>query len=241
MLLFFAFFAGVLSVLAPCVLPVLPVILWAGLSKKNQTSPYVILWSALFFIFVFTFLLKVSTLFLNIDARVWNLISAIIIILYGLILLFPNIWDQIKSSFSSQPTTMKKEEKSWFWAEVLLGASLGPIFASCSPTYALIISTILPQNLFMGTLSILAYILGFGAVLLIVIYFGQEAIKKLRRYANPNGIFKKVIAILLILTGVLIISWGFKWIETQLVNSGFGATLTRIEQNALKNNLNDLP
>lgn len=241
MLLFFAFFAGVLSVLAPCVLPVLPVILWAGLSKKNQTSSYIILGSALFFIFVFTFLLKVSTLFLHIDARVWNLISAIIIILYGLVLLFPNIRDQIKSSFSSQPTIIKKEEKSWFWAEVLLGASLGPIFASCSPTYALIISTILPQNLFMGTLSILAYILGFGAVLLIVIYFGQEAIKKLRRYANPNGIFKKVIAILLILTGVLIVTWGFKWIETQLVNSGFGSTLTRIEQNALKNNLKNLP
>lgn len=239
MLLFFAFFSGVLSVLALCVLPVLPVLLWGGLSKKNTASPYIVLGSALFFIFVFTFLLKVSTLFLNIDAQVWNWVSAIIIVMYGLILLFPEIWDQFKSFFSfKQSKTLHntKEEKSWFWVEVLLGASLGPIFASCSPTYALIISTILPQNLLMGTISILAYILGFWAVLLVIIYFGQEAIKKLRRYANPNGIFKKLIAVLLIITGILIVSGGFKWIETQLVQSGFWSTLTRIEQNALKNN-----
>lgn len=98
---------------------------------------------------------------------------------------------------------------------------MGPIFASCSPTYALIIGSILPQNLLMGTLGILAYILGFGMILLLVIFFGQEAIKKLRRYANPDGIFKKIIGGMLILTGILIVSGAFKWIESQLVNSGF--------------------
>ena len=153
-------------------------------------------------------------------------------------MLFPQLRDRLKLLFSSSKPTAslkKQEKKSGFWADVLLGASLWPIFASCSPTYALIISTILPQNLTMGIFSIFAYILGFWLVLAIVIYFGQEAVKKLNRYANPNGIFKKVIWILLILTGVLILSWGFKRIEAKLVDSPFWKNLIRIEKNALNN------
>ena len=29
---------------------------------------------------------------------------------------------------------------------VLLGMALGPVFASCSPTYALVLATVLPAN-----------------------------------------------------------------------------------------------
>ena len=238
MILFFAFFAGVLSVLAPCVLPVLPVLLWGGIAKQNSRSPYIILISSLVFIFLFTLLLKVSTLFIAVPNYIWTWISAVIILIYGFFMLFPQLWDRLKLLFSSSKPTAsvkKQERKSGFWADVLLGASLWPIFASCSPTYALIISTILPQNLTMGIFSIFAYILGFWLVLAIVIYFGKEAVKKLNRYANPNGIFKKVIWVLLILTGVLILSWGFKWIEAKLVDSPFWKNLIRIEKNALNN------
>lgn len=236
MILLFAFFAGVLSVLAPCVLPILPVLLWGGLAKGNKYSPYIILISSLLFIFTFTLLVKIGTSFLPINQEIFTLISAIIISGYGIILIWPQIWDYCKSLFPSKKTqTIKKEQKSWFRSDVLLGASLGPIFASCSPTYALIISSILPASLAMGILSIMMYIIGFGLVIFIIIYFGKEALQYLRRYANPNGIFKKTIWVILILTWILIISWGFKWLETQLVNSSFWTSITRIEKNALRN------
>lgn len=236
MILFFAFFAGVLSVLAPCVLPLLPVLLWAGFAQKNKASPYIILISALFFIFVFTFFFKLATGFLPLSQEVFTGISWVLILFYGVLLLYPDLWERIKGFFPFlKQQTVKKEQKNWFWSDVLLGASLGPIFASCSPTYALIISTILPASLLMGTLSILAYILGFGAVIFVVIYFGKEVLQTLRRYANPDGIFKKIIGIVLIITGILVMTGGFKWIETQLVNRDFGSSLMRIEQNAIKN------
>ncbi|MDO4713655.1 MAG: sulfite exporter TauE/SafE family protein [bacterium] len=181
-------------------------------------------------------MLKVSTSLLHIDPWIWNRFSTAIIIGYGLLLLFPQLWDRIKSRFQSKTssTTFKKEKKTGFVADVLLGASLGPLFASCSPTYALIIGTILPQNLWMGTLSILMYILGFGAVLFFIIYFGKEAIKKLSRYANPNGIFKKVIGVLFILTGIGICTGGFKYLESKLVEAGIGSSILNIEKNALQ-------
>lgn len=236
MILFFAFFAWILSVLAPCVLPILPVLLWGWLAKGNKASPYIILISSLFFIFVFTLLVKIWTSFLPIDQEIFTLISALIIAGYGIILIRPQLRDRFKSLFPSSKTqTIKKEQKVWFRSDVLLGASLWPIFASCSPTYALIISTILPASIAMGVLSILMYILGFGLVIFIIIYFGKEALQHLRRYANPDGIFKKIIGIILLITGILILSGGFKRLETQLVNSTFGTSLTRIEKNAIKN------
>lgn len=235
MVLFFAFFAGVLSVLAPCVLPMLPVLLGGGLAKKDSSAPYVILISSLVFIFLFSFVLKVSTVFLGISQTVLNWISALIIAGYGVLLLFPQLWDWIKLQFPQQAQIVKKkEQKSGFWWEVILGASLGPLFASCSPTYALIIGTILPQSLWMGTLSIVIYLFGFGLVLFLVLYFGKEAVKKLNRYANPDGIFKKVLGIILIITGVLVASGGMKYLEAQLVNSSFGTYFVKFERDALK-------
>ena len=118
MILFFAFFAGVLSVLAPCVLPVLPVLLWGGIAKQNSKSPYIILISSLVFIFLFTLLLKVSTLFIAVPNYIWTWISAVIILIYGVFMLFPQLWDKLKLLFSSSKPTAsvkKQEKKSGFW------------------------------------------------------------------------------------------------------------------------------
>lgn len=86
----------------------------------------------------------------------------------------------------------------------------------------------------MGTLSIVIYLFGFGLVLFLVLYFGKEAVKKLNRYANPDGIFKKVLGIILIITGVLVASGGMKYLEAQLVNSSFGTYFVKFERDALK-------
>lgn len=61
-----AFLAGVLSVLAPCVLPVLPVMLGGGLSARARYRPIVIGVSTAVCITLFTVLLKVSTAFINV-------------------------------------------------------------------------------------------------------------------------------------------------------------------------------
>ena len=214
MILFFAFFSGVLSVLAPCVLPVLPVLLWGAATETNPKRSYLILSSALICIFSFTFLLKV---------------------IYGMFLLFPGLRDRIKSQFPHSKTVKTPQQhKTGPLAEIALGASLGPIFASCSPTYALIIGAILPQNLLMGTLSILFYVLGFWSILFIIIFFWREAIKRLKGYANPDWRFKKSIGILLIITGGMIISGGFKYLETKLLELPFSTALIKIEQQTIK-------
>ena len=61
---------------------------------------------------------------------------------------------------------------------VFMGFALGPVFSSCSPTYALILAIILPAGFVFGTIALISYILGLAFILLLIAAFGQKLIKK---------------------------------------------------------------
>ncbi len=71
-LAFVSFIAGVLTILAPCVLPVLPVILAGSLTEKEKWYPYLVTLSLALSIVVFTVLLKASTAFIDIPSSFWS-------------------------------------------------------------------------------------------------------------------------------------------------------------------------
>ncbi len=74
-LLLIAFVAGLLTVLAPCTLPLLPVIIGGSVSgESNFKRACIIAVSLGVSVFVFTLLLKVSTLFINIPQSFWQII-----------------------------------------------------------------------------------------------------------------------------------------------------------------------
>ena len=50
----------------------------------------------------------------------------------------------------------------------MIGAALGPVFSSCSPTYALIVATVLPQSFLSGLFYISVYVIGLALMLLLV-------------------------------------------------------------------------
>lgn len=93
-----SFIAGVLTVLAPCILPLLPVVIGGSLSNGgastfNKKKAFTIIMSLGLSVIVFTLLLKASTLFIDIPEYVWKWISGSIVILLGLVTLFPSLWE----------------------------------------------------------------------------------------------------------------------------------------------------
>src|SRR4051812_8480642 len=96
-LLIIAFLAGILTVLAPCVLPLLPVIVGGSLSgeKIHRHKALTVTLSLGVSVIVFTLLLKVSTLFIHIPESLWMWISGGIIILFGLTILFPSLLNSL--------------------------------------------------------------------------------------------------------------------------------------------------
>jgi len=235
-LLLTSFLSGILTVLAPCVLPILPVILGGTLGDKNKWRPLVIAVALASSVVVFTLLLKVFTLFINIPQEFWRYFSGTIILLFGLFLLLPEFWDflSIKLNFtqSSEGLMQKAQGNRSLWASVLLGASLGPVFSSCSPTYFVILATVLPVSFGAGLVYLLVYAVGLALILLAIGYLGQFLTKKLKFAANPRGFFKRALGVLLVLVGLGIVSGLEKALEEKLQESGFGATT--LEQDLLK-------
>lgn len=235
-LLFVSFLAGALTVLAPCVLPLLPVII-GGSVGGTKRNPYVITLSLAAAIVIFTLLLKFSTLFINIPAGVWSGISGIIIILFGLISTFPGVWEKINfklglSRRSDEILAESARTKKW-WSDILIGLSLGPVFSSCSPTYFLILATVLPRSLAIGTLYLFVYALGLSGALLLVSLLGQRFIKNARWAADPRGWFKRVLGILFIIVGVFVLTGLDKRVQTYLVQNGY-YNVSNLEENLLK-------
>ena len=235
-LLLTSFLSGILTVLAPCVLPILPVILGGTLGDKNKWRPLVIAVALASSVVVFTLLLKVFTLFINIPQEFWRYFSGTIILLFGLFLLLPEFWDflSIKLNFtqSSEGLMQKAQGNRSLWGSVLLGASLGPVFSSCSPTYFVILATVLPVSFGAGLVYLLVYAVGLALILLAIGYLGQFLTKKLKFAANPRGFFKRALGVLLVLVGLGIVSGLEKALEEKLQESGFGATT--LEQDLLK-------
>jgi len=226
-----AIFAGMLTVLAPCVLPVLPVIMWGSLSSQKRYKPLIIIGSAWIFIVIFTLLLKATTAFITIPDSFWWIISWTIIAVYGLTLLFPEAWTIVvnKLWWNKVYTVAQKAKQKWNirW-DIVLGASLWPIFATCSPTYALLLGIVFPQSFALWTLYIILYTVGFMFVLSLVTYGGRAIIKKLRWATDGSGRFKKILWVILVLTGILVMTGLFKTIETWLLDKGIG-DFTNIE------------
>lgn len=207
-----ALVAGVLTTLAPCVLPLLPVVIGGSLGKPSAEArkrAYVITASLGVSVVIFTLLLKATAALIDIPTATWQWVSGIILISLGAISVFPKLWDFVSSRLSLQSKSNKQlveaRKKDGLLGAVLTGSALGPVFTSCSPLYGYVIVTVLPASFWEGMLLLLAYVFGLCGTLLIVALLGQKVMGKARFLANPEGGFKKVLGIIFILVGIAII------------------------------------
>src|SRR3989344_2676258 len=93
--LLISFVAGVLTVLAPCILPVLPVVIGSSAAGKSRWTPYIVVSSLGLSVIVFTFLLKASTAFISVPIELWTYLAGTIFVLFGITLVFPHLWESI--------------------------------------------------------------------------------------------------------------------------------------------------
>ncbi|HUO56007.1 MAG TPA: cytochrome c biogenesis protein DipZ [Candidatus Paceibacterota bacterium] len=225
--LLISFIAGILTALAPCVLPLLPVII--GGSVAGQTSirkALVIVVSLGASVFLFTLILKASTAFITVPELFWQLLSGGLLLLFGVVTLFPSLWDRIPGVQalyrSSNRMVGTGYQKQSIVGDILVGAALGPVFSSCSPTYFVILAAVLPAHFATGILYLIAYVIGLSISLFIIAFLGQKAVLALGLATDSNGWFKKGIGILFILVGIAVIFGFDKKIEAALPSSAFG-------------------
>jgi cytochrome c biogenesis protein CcdA/thiol-disulfide isomerase/thioredoxin len=212
-LLFGAFIAGVLTVLAPCVLPLLPVIIGGSITgdSKDKRRPFLIAGSLAVSLILFTVLLKATTLLINIPPQSITYFSGGIIIILGLATLFPQAYATIIARLGIEHRAQKllgtgTSNRNQLVGPIITGAALGPVFSSCSPVYAYILATVLPAHFATAMAYIVSYVLGLSLILLAVGFYGQRLTSRIRFASNPKGTFQRVLGVLFVLVGVMIIT-----------------------------------
>lgn len=231
-----SFFAGMLTILAPCVLAVLPIILGGTLGERNPWRPLVIGLSLSVSVIIFTLLLKATTFFIGVPEQMLRYLSGALIAIFGFFMIFPGIWDKLAFKlklYKSDSLLHKSGQKQGLTGAILLGASLGPVFSTCSPTYSLILGIVLPQNFLIGLINIIVYASGLLLLLLIIGYGGQRITTKFKGASNPKGWFKRTIGVLLLITGILISFSLDKKVTSYILDLGYRGPID-IEQSILE-------
>jgi cytochrome c-type biogenesis protein len=221
-----AVIAGVLTTLAPCVLPLLPVIVGGSLgtsSRDSRRRAYVITASLGASVIAFTLLLKASAALIGVSTTTWQWISGTILILLGLVSLFPSAWDWISLRVGLQRHAAQglaaAGQRQGMVGAILTGAALGPVFTSCSPLYGYVVVTVLPASLAEGLVLLLAYALGLCGALLLIALLGQRVIGKARWAADPHGWFRRGLGAAFIVVGIIVIAGWDKDLQAWVIEN----------------------
>lgn len=232
-----SFIAGVLTVLAPCILPLLPVVVGSSASGRSRLTPYVVVGSLGLSVILFTYLLKASTVFIMVPPEFWTYLAGGVLIVFGLTLVFPALWERVpglaRFSASSNKLVGTGYQRQNFLGDVLIGAALGPVFSSCSPTYFVILASVLPASFALGTAYLFTYVLGLSLVLLLIALLGQRFADRLAVAADPQSPLRRGIGVLFVVLGFLIAVGLEKKLEVMLLDQGF-FDVTKIEQTLLE-------
>jgi cytochrome c-type biogenesis protein len=221
-----ALVAGALSVLAPCVVALVPVLVGRSLTPGSRAhSAGFVIAGLCVSIFAFSILLRATTLLINVPQQVWQTIAGVILVSFGVVSLVPQMWDVLAARLrlaqvGDRGARFGMDRQSRV-GDVLLGASLGPVFGACSPTFAVIVALILPATPAEGVVYLAAYVAGLAAMMLVVVAGGRRAVTALGWGINPHGWFRRALGVLFIVFGVAIAMGWDKDLLTFVVENGW--------------------
>ena len=185
--LLLALLAGVVTIAAPCTLPVLPILLGASIGQRGRIRPALI---ALGFVISFAFValaLNAIASALRFDPDVLRTAGLILLTAFGVLMIFPAAFERLApqlagaSSAASHPLFAARPNLGGF----VLGTTLGLVWTPCAgPVLGAILTAVAtsPDRAHSAGL-LLAYTIGAALPMLAIAYGGQAISTKLRRIA----------------------------------------------------------
>ena len=249
LLLTFAFLAGIITVLSPCILPILPIILTSTIGGK-ETGKSRPLGVVIGFILSFTFF----TLFLSTIVRLSGVppealrnVSVIVIAGFGLSLLIPQFQVIVERLFSKLAGFMpSSQNKTGLGGGLLIGFSVGLLWTPCvGPILASVISLAITGTVtFDSFLITFAYSLGTAIPMFLIMIGGQNALRRVPWLLSNLGNIQKLFGVLMILTAIGIFLNIDRKFQTFILEKfpQYGSGLIKIEDNdAVRSQLNKKP
>ena len=188
MLIVFAFVAGAATAVSPCVLPVLPVALSAGVTGGRRRPLGVVTGLALSFTFATVALVYVIDA-LGLPDDLVRTLAIVVLLVFGLALLVPRLGDRLEAALARLvPARARRPAGSGegFGSGLVLGLSLGLVYAPCAgPILAGVITVSAAQTFTAGRLAVaLAYGVGTAVVLYALMIGGRRLTRRLSRQSG---------------------------------------------------------
>ena len=220
-----AFGAGALTILSPCVLPLVPVVL-ASAGQRHRLGAFAL---AAGLIASFTFVGFVVAAFgsrLGVDADQLRASGALILGAAGLFLIVPKLQDVVANA-SSPLVAWAGERQQVFdrgglWGQAAIGILLGLVWSPCvGPTLGAAIALAAQgQELSRVALTMAAFGTGIATVLLSIALLSRRLFQTIRHGVAVNAkIAKMALGAILLLVSALILSGLDRIIEGQFVEA----------------------
>ena len=225
-----AFAAGLLSVLSPCVLPLVPsyISYVGGVSlkdmKEGNDRQWSVVFRTLFFILGFTIVFVVlgvafsgSVVLFSGASVIVNVIAGAIVIVLGLNMIF-DFW----AFLNMEKRFQFSEKPRGYVGSTMIGMAFG---AGWTPCIGPILAAILflagtTGNVATGVLYLTVYSIGLGLPFLLVSLFFERAVNQLRRLQKHLGTIKIVSGVFLIVIGILIAFGRFQDLAAAFARAG---------------------
>lgn len=205
-LICFAFLAGIVTILSPCVLPVLPALLSTG-TLSGKLRPLGIVAGVVVSFTLFTLLASTLFHYTPLSPSTLRQIAILIIALFALFMIFPRLGDwfsQATQRIAQVGTDIqaKQQTTDGFWAGFLLGCALGLVWTPCAgPILASIITLIAVNAISLKVvILLLAYIIGAAIPMFLIIYGGQRILQTSKFLSRHAVGIRQFFGLLMLLT-----------------------------------------
>jgi cytochrome c biogenesis protein CcdA/thiol-disulfide isomerase/thioredoxin len=182
LLMLFALVAGAGTALSPCVLPILPAVLSAGVTGGRRRPLGVVTGLAISFTFATVALVYVINA-LGLPNGFARDLAIVVLFAFGFCLLVPPIGDRVEAFASRLTPGPARFRGDGFGSGLVVGASLGLVYAPCAgPILAGVITVSASQSFNAGRLAVaLSYGLGSAVVLYLLMLGGRRVLAPLAR------------------------------------------------------------
>ncbi len=233
-LIVFAFIAGVVTILSPCILPILPIILSSSVGNSGKKRPLGIVTGFILSFTFFTLFLSSIVKLTGISADLLRNLSVFILAGFGISLLIPQIQFFMEKKFSSLASLAPRGQKvGGFLGGLTIGLSLGLLWTPCvGPILASVISLALSGTVTSEAVFItLAYSAGTAIPMFLIIMAGSTALQKVPWLLKNTSRIQKAFGILMIITAVGIFFGYDRKIQSYIIEKfpNYGTGLTQLE------------
>ena len=228
LLILLAYFGGILTILSPCILPVLPFVFARADRPFVRSTLPMLAGMAVTFAIVATLAAVGGGWAVRANA-IGRWAALILLALFGIALVFPSVSDRLTRPLVALGSrlTEKRGQQANIWSSVVLGIATGLLWAPCAgPILGIIFTAAALQGAsFNTTLLLLAYALGAATSLALALMVGGKLFARMKKSLGASERIRQVLGVL-VLVGVGAIALG---LDTRVLSKLSSAQTASIE------------